>query len=154
VIAAGPAPAATAVTVEPKAPAPVSERFADLYLHFATITAMAPALLVAVGMIAPRLGLMTEQFGMEVLAFQWAPRIALSSVAAGLFGVIVVLVSGFSHLWLRALLALAITTATLFAYVWDREVRRPAPAHELSSPSAGQGLGDRANPSASSTPSR
>lgn len=143
-IAAGPAPVAAAVLAKPEAPPPISERFADLYLHFATLMALVPALLVIVGLSAPRLGLMTEEFGMEVLAFQWAPRIALSSVAAGIFGVIVALVSGFSHLWLRALLALAITTATLFAYVWDRETRRgEAPTYELSAPQSGGRSQDR-----------
>ena len=133
--------AATAADLD--APPPVSERFADLYLRFATLMALAPALLVIVGLSAPRLGLMSERFGVEVLAFEWAPRIALSSVAAGIFGVIVALVSGFSHLWLRALLALAITTATLFAYVWDREVRRPEAARELSTrPAAEKAGGD------------
>lgn len=138
-IAARPAPVAAAVLGKPDRAAPVSERFADLYLHFATLMALVPALLVIIGLAAPRLGLMSEQFGMEVLAFQWAPRIALSSVAAGIFGVIVALVSGFSHLWRRALLALAITTATLFAYVWDRETRRgEPPTYELSAPQSRQ----------------
>jgi fatty-acyl-CoA synthase len=40
--------------------------------------------------------------------------------------VLVALIAGFSRFWLRALLALVITTATLFAYVWEREVHVPA----------------------------
>lgn len=80
-------------------------------------------MLVAVGVIAPKLGLMSEGVGVGMLAMEWAPHLALASVAAGIFGVLVALLAGFSKFWLRALLVLAITTATLFAYVWDRSGR-------------------------------
>ncbi|MBA4014079.1 MAG: hypothetical protein C0481_19630 [Phenylobacterium sp.] len=106
----------------------VSHGFADIYLTGATLIALAPAFLVAVGVVAPRLGLMSEGVGIGLLAMQWAPHIALASVAAGAFGVLVALLAGFSRFWLRALLVLAITTTTLFAYVWEREVRQPAAA--------------------------
>jgi fatty-acyl-CoA synthase len=78
-------------------------------------------MLVAVGVIAPRLGVMSEGVGVGMLAMEWAPHLALASVAAGIFGVLVALLAGFSAFWLRALLVLAITTVTLFAYVWDRQ---------------------------------
>jgi fatty-acyl-CoA synthase len=80
---------------------------------------MAPGMMVGVGLLAPRLGL--GRPGLEALAFTWAPHIALASVAAGVFGVLVALLAGSSRFWLRALLALVITTATLFGYVWDRQ---------------------------------
>lgn len=80
-------------------------------------------MLVAVGVIAPKLGLMSEGVGVGMLAMEWAPHLALASVAAGIFGVLVALLAGFSKFWLRALLVLAITTVTLFAYVWDRSGR-------------------------------
>lgn len=83
--------------------------------------------MVCVGLIGARLGLLDVRAG-DMLAFEWAPRIALTSVAAGLFGVVVALFAGFSQFWLRAMLAVAITSATLFAYVWDRDVRQPAAA--------------------------
>ena len=89
---------------------------------------MAPGMMVGVGLLAPRLGLGGPAF--ETLAFSWAPHIALASVAAGVFGVLVALLAGFSRFWLRALLALVITTATLFGYVWDRQAQHggaPAP---------------------------
>lgn len=86
--------------------------------------ALTPAILVGVGLLAPRFGLMSEAFGLRVLVLDWAPRIALASVAAGLFGVVAAYLADFSRFWLRALLALAITTATLYGYVWDREARR------------------------------
>ncbi len=93
---------------------------------------MAPAFLVVVGVVGPRLGLMSEGLGVGLLAMQWAPHVALASVAAGVFGVIVAVLAGFSRFWLRALLVLAITTTTLFAYVWDREVRQPDSAAQVA----------------------
>ncbi|KQW72941.1 hypothetical protein ASE17_08235 [Phenylobacterium sp. Root77] len=110
----------------------VSHGFADLYLHGATLVALAPTFLVAVGVIAPKLGLMSEGVGVGLIAMEWAPHFALGSVAAGFFGVLVAVLAGFSKFWLRALLVLAITTATLFAYVYDREVRQPAAVAALS----------------------
>ena len=100
-----------------------SELFARLYLGLALLAALTPAALVAVGLVAPRLGLMSETFGVKVLAFDWAPRIALSTVAAGLFGVLIAYLACFSRFWFRAVLALAITTLTLYGYVWERQVR-------------------------------
>lgn len=120
-----PAPAPARPSVQQREPA-VSHGFADIYLSGATLIALAPAFLVVVGLVGPRLGLMSEGVGVGLLAMQWAPHVALASVAAGVFGVIVAVLAGFSRFWLRALLVLAITTATLFAYVWDREVRQPA----------------------------
>lgn len=104
----------------------MSHGFADTYLHFATFIALAPAVMVAIGLAGARSGLLSHQVGVDLMALEWAPRIALTSVVAGLFGVAVALLSGFRRFWLRALVAVAITTATLFGYVWDRDVRRPA----------------------------
>lgn len=106
----------------------VSHGFADLYLHGATLVALAPTFLIAVGVIAPKLGLMSEGVGVGLVAMQLAPHVALASVAAGFFGVLVAVLAGFSQFWLRALLVMAITTVTLFAYVWDRQAPAPAPA--------------------------
>jgi fatty-acyl-CoA synthase len=103
--------------------------FADVYLTFATLVALAPAAMFATGVIGSQLGL--AQDGLHVLAFEWAPRIALTSVAAGLLGVVVALFAGFRRFWLRVLLVLAISAATLLAYVWQRQVEigaQPAPA--------------------------
>jgi fatty-acyl-CoA synthase len=110
----------------------VSHGFADLYLHGATLVALAPAFMVAVGVIAPRLGLMSEGVGVGLVAMEWAPHVALASVAAGFFGVLVAMLAGFSQFWLRALMVLVITTTTLFAYVWDREVRQPAAEAQMT----------------------
>lgn len=103
----------------------------------ATLIALAPALMVAVGWIGSAAGLLAPRFGLGVLAYQWAPKLALASVAAGVFGIMVALAAGFSRFWIRALLVLAITTATLLAYVWDRQ-QPPRPAAQ---PAVAQGLG-------------
>ncbi|WP_312161524.1 hypothetical protein [Phenylobacterium sp.] len=113
----------------------ISRRFADVYLHGATLLALAPAVLVAVGVIAPRLGLMSEGVGIGVLAMAWAPQLALAGVAAGILGVAAAVWAGLARYWLRALLVLAITTATLCAYVWDRQsgaAQAAPPAAEVS----------------------
>ena len=106
----------------------VSRRFADLYLHAATLIALAPALMVAVGWTGARSGLLSVEFGLGVMAYQWAPHVASASVAAGIFGVMVALMAGFSRFWVRALLVIVITTLTLFAYVWERQARPWPPA--------------------------
>lgn len=119
----------------------ISRRFADLYLHAATLIALAPAAMVAVGWGGSRLGLLSPEFGLGVLAYQWAPHVASGSVAAGIFGIIVALMAGFSRFWVRALLVLVITTVTLFAYVWARDVQ---PSVAVSVQSTASGLQDLA----------
>ena len=117
-------------------PPAVSQRFADLYLHAATLVALAPALMVAIGWTGARLGLLSTEFGLGVMAHQWAPHVASGSVAAGIFGVIVAFMAGFSRFWLRAVLVLVITTVTLFAYVWERQAPSAAPASNSSAAGA------------------
>ena len=48
-------------------PPAVSQRFADLYLHAATLVALAPALMVAIGWTGARLGLLGTEFGLGVV---------------------------------------------------------------------------------------
>jgi fatty-acyl-CoA synthase len=105
--------------------------FADAYLTFATLVALAPAAMFATGVIGSQLGLANAQNGLDVMALEWAPRIALTSVAAGLLGVVVALFAGFRRFWLRVLVVLAISAATLLAYVWERQAEigaQPIPA--------------------------
>ena len=81
--------------------------------------------MVAVGTLAPRLGLGRDPYALQGVLFDLAPQIALASVVAGVFGVVAALAAGFPRFWMRALLALVITTATLFAYVWERSAGSP-----------------------------
>ena len=99
----------------------MSYRFADAYLHLAALVALTPALMVAAATAAPLAAPGPAAAALQSQLLDLAPQIALASVAAGLFGVAAALAAGFSRLWLRALIVLAITTATLFAYVWHRE---------------------------------
>lgn len=92
--------------------------------------------MVAVGWGGTRLGLLSAEFGLGVLAYQWAPHVASGSVAAGIFGAIVALMAGFSRFWVRALLVLIITTVTLLAYVWVREAQ-PSVAASVQSTASG-----------------
>ncbi len=86
--------------------------------------------MVAVGWAGAKSGLLSPEFGLSRMAYEWAPHVALGSVAAGVFGVIVAMLAGFQRFWLRALLVLTITTMTLLAYVWDRQ----APASAAPAP--------------------
>lgn len=92
--------------------------------------------MVAAGWGGTRLGLFSAEFGLGVLAHQWAPHVASGSVAAGIFGIIVALMAGFSKFWGRALLVLVITTVTLFAYVWVREAEPAAVAAAAVQPAS------------------
>ena len=81
--------------------------------------------MVAVGTLAPRLGLGRDPYALQGVLFDLAPQIALASVVAGVFGVVAALAAGFPRFWMRALVVLVITTATLFAYVWERSAGSP-----------------------------
>ena len=63
--------------------------------------------------------------GVMMLLSKKVDGIALASVVAGVFGVVAALAAGFPRFWMRALVALVITTATLFAYVWERSAGSP-----------------------------
>ncbi|WP_421934911.1 long-chain-fatty-acid--CoA ligase [Phenylobacterium sp.] len=97
--------------------------FAGFYLNLATLVALTPALMVGAGMLGTRSGLMDWKTGLGVIALEWAPKVALVAVAAGLLGVIIALFSGFGRFWARALLVLAICGATFGAYVWARQAQ-------------------------------
>ena len=97
--------------------------------------------MVAVGWTGVRLGLLSAEFGLGVMAYQWAPHVASASVAAGIFGVIVALMAGFSRFWVRALLVIVITTLTLLAYVWERQAQPSMSASPPASVSIGRELG-------------
>lgn len=96
--------------------------------------------MVAVGWTGARLGLLSTEFGLGVMAYQWAPHVASASVAAGIFGVIVALMAGFSHFWARAMLVIVITTLTLLAYVWERQAQ-PSMSDSPASVSISRELG-------------
>jgi fatty-acyl-CoA synthase len=94
----------------------------DAYLTFATALALAPAVLVVVAMAAG-----SQAGAWRTAVLDIAPQVALFSVLAGVVGLAVPMISGFSRYWLRALLVLALSIATLGAYVVARGQTSPPP---------------------------
>ncbi|WP_332767167.1 long-chain-fatty-acid--CoA ligase [Phenylobacterium sp.] len=106
---------------------PGRARFADLYLKLAAIVAITPAAMVGVAFLGVQLNLLDRPAFVR-LALDLAPQVALISVATGIAGLAVALVAGFNRFWLRGLLVLAISAATLGAYVVARSTGAQAPA--------------------------
>ncbi|MBO9707697.1 MAG: long-chain-fatty-acid--CoA ligase [Caulobacter sp.] len=100
---------------------------ARLLLDAALIVAVAPALLVAVGALGVKFGLLGQEVGFDLLTREWAPRIAQVSVVTGVLAFVVALFGGFSKLWTRALAALAIAALTLGLMMVTNLVGRGAP---------------------------
>jgi fatty-acyl-CoA synthase len=102
-------------------------------LDVAVLIALAPALLVAVGAVGVKFGLLDQAVGYDLLTRDWAPKVAMLGVATGVLGLIVALFGGFSKLWKKALLALAITIATLGVMVATNAIGGGAPPiHDVS----------------------
>ncbi len=96
---------------------------ADGYLTLAALVALAPAVMVAAAMICTRLGLMDWKTGLGVLTLEWAPKVALLSVATGLIGVILALFAGFARHGLKAFVVLLISLGMLGGYLWMRQAQ-------------------------------
>lgn len=86
-------------------------------LDAAVVIALVPALLVAVGALGVKLGMLDQATGYDLLTRDWAPKAAMLGLVTGLLGLIVAWFGGFAKLWKKAALALAITIATLGAMV-------------------------------------
>ncbi|WP_309644822.1 long-chain-fatty-acid--CoA ligase [Phenylobacterium sp.] len=105
---------------------PGRARFADLYLKLATIVAITPAAMVGVAFLGVQLNLL-DRLAFARLALDLAPQVALISVATGIAGLAVALMAGFNRFWLRGLLVLAISAATLGAYAVARSAGAQTP---------------------------
>jgi fatty-acyl-CoA synthase len=79
----------------------------------AVVIAALPAVLVVVGAVGGKLGLLDKTVAYDLLTRDLAPMIAWLSLLTGGLGVIVAMIGGIQRHWRRALLALAITVATL-----------------------------------------
>uniref|UniRef100_UPI0026EA87AD AMP-binding protein n=2 Tax=Phenylobacterium aquaticum TaxID=1763816 RepID=UPI0026EA87AD len=97
--------------------------FGNRYLDLALLGALAPAAMVGAAMLGTRFGLMDWKTGLGLITLEWAPKIALLSVATGLVGVIIALFAGFGRLGLKAFLVLGLSLATLGGYVWMRQAQ-------------------------------
>ena len=87
--------------------------WAATILTGAVAIALAPAVLVVVGALGGKLGLLDKAVAYDLLTRDLAPTIAWLSLLTGLLGVIVAMIGGIQRHWRRALLALAVTVATL-----------------------------------------
>ncbi|PVM92616.1 fatty-acyl-CoA synthase [Caulobacter radicis] len=79
----------------------------------AVAIALAPVVLVVVGALGAKTGLLDKALAYDFLTRDLAPMIAWLSLLTGLLGVVVAMIGGIQRHWRRALLALAITVATL-----------------------------------------
>jgi len=118
-----------AMPVVPRRPAraKAGPGWAGLYLDFALIVAIAPALLVAAGAVGVKFGWIGTPLGFGAMTQDWAPKVAFLGVATGVTGLIVALIAGFSTLWKRALLALVITVGTIAVMLAAQAVGGMAP---------------------------
>jgi fatty-acyl-CoA synthase len=96
-----------------KAPSGDRGGWAAPILAGAVVIALVPAALVTVGALGGKLGLLDKAVAYDLLTRDLAPMIAWLSLLTGLLGVIVAMIGGIQRHWRRALLALAITVATL-----------------------------------------
>jgi fatty-acyl-CoA synthase len=107
--------------------------FTSGLLDLAVLIALAPALLVAAGALGVKFGVIPLALGYDQMTLDWAPKAAMLGVATGVLGLIVALFGGFSRFWKKALLALAITIATLGAMVAANAMGgRAPPIHDVS----------------------
>ena len=107
--------------------------WAGLYLDFAVLVALTPAILAAGGALGVKLGLINLPFGYNTLTLDWAPKAAQVSIVTGLVGLVVALFAGFGRLWKAALTALLITAAT-FAVMFGAKalLGQTPPIHDVA----------------------
>ncbi|MDP2260386.1 MAG: long-chain-fatty-acid--CoA ligase [Caulobacter sp.] len=98
--------------------------WANAYLNLALLVALAPAAMVLVGAAGMQLGQWDQQIGIVAMlqngvtpTLGWAPAAALVGALTSVLGLLVATFGGFSRLWGKALLALAITAATWAALI-------------------------------------
>jgi fatty-acyl-CoA synthase len=107
--------------------------FTSGLLDLAVLIALAPALLVGAGALGVKFGVIPLALGYDQMTLDWAPKAAVLGVATGVLGLIFALFGGFSRFWKKALLALAITVATLGAMVAANAMGgRAPPIHDVS----------------------
>lgn len=97
---------------------------ADHFLSLAVMAALAPALIVAVGAAGMRFAGWDWREGFETVFFDgptpslgWAPAVALVSVVIALIGLLVAAFGGWGRYWKKAMLALALSGATVGGFL-------------------------------------
>ena len=99
-------------------------------LNLAVVLALGPAILMAVAALGVVWGVMDWREGFAAFAAWASPRLALATIATGVLALIAALLADFDRMWLRALLALSLSAATLAGYVWSRASPAPPAAEE------------------------
>ena len=107
--------------------------WASFYLDVALLAALAPAILAGAGALGVKLGVVPLPLGYTSMTLDWAPRVAFASVATGLLGLVVALVSGFRRLGRKAIVALLVTAVT-FGVMFGAKtlVGQSPPIHDVS----------------------
>jgi fatty-acyl-CoA synthase len=89
-------------------------------LNLAIVLALGPGLLMTTAALGVVAGLMDWREGFAAFAVWASPKLALATVATGVAALIAALATDFDRYWLRALLALGLSGATLAGYVLSR----------------------------------
>ena len=99
----------------------------NLYLNFAALVAITPAVLVGGAMIGGRLDLIDWREGLGLITMEWAPKVGLLSVATGLLGVIMALFAGGGRLWVKAfgVLGLSIVVLAIYGLMQQTQLTNP-----------------------------
>jgi len=97
---------------------------ADHFLTLAVMAALAPALIVGAGAVGMRFGILDWREGFQSVfhtgptpALGWAPAVALVSVVIALIGLLVAAFGGWGRHWKKAMLALALSVATVGGFL-------------------------------------
>lgn len=96
---------------------PLRLRIGRAYMNLAIVVALIPVFLMLVAGLGVGGGLMRWDQGFAYAAAVLAPAIALISIGTGLVALALAVALGLGRFWLRALLALAVSAATMAGYI-------------------------------------
>jgi fatty-acyl-CoA synthase len=116
-----------------KAEKAVKGGLASGLLNGVLLVALVPAVLVVIGALGVKLGLLPLALGYDRMTLDWAPKATVLAIATSVLGLFIAVFSGFSRFWRKALLALAISVVTLGALVAANIVGgRASPIHDVA----------------------
>lgn len=104
-----------------------SLKFVRRGLNLAIVLALGPSILMAVAGIGAWIGLMDWTEGFAAFAAWASPRLALLTIGTGVLALLGAIAADFDRMWLRALLALSLSAATLAGYVVSQAPAAAAP---------------------------
>ncbi len=86
---------------------------AGLFLSFTTLLALAPVVMIAIGAIGIRTGLMDWTIAHDELMSDWPFKLAMVGVVSGILGLFAALMAGLDRFWVRTLVSLLVPIAIL-----------------------------------------